>query len=164
MDNPAQRFSWRDNTCYQSIRGQLSRMTQGHCAFCDGRLGTESRETVEHFRPKSTFPELAYDWANLFSCCDVCQATKREKFDEVALKPDAEEYFFHHYFIANYKTGDLDALPSTRTQDRKRAEVTIALYGLNLETRKKARLREWEQYRRDPNPILDDYNYRYFLE
>jgi len=49
-------------------------MTQAHCAFCDGQIGAESRETVEHFRPKGLFPELAYAWDNLFPCCDLCQS------------------------------------------------------------------------------------------
>jgi 5-methylcytosine-specific restriction endonuclease McrA len=158
--NPGHTFSWRSNNCYQALRYQLSAMTQSHCAFCDGPLGTESRETVEHFRPKSRFPELAYHWPNLFPCCDVCQGNKLEKFDEALLKPDDQNYRFEDYFLVNYKTGALDALPT----HAHRATVTTQLYGLNSEARKKARLREWEHYQRDPAPELDDYSYRFFLE
>ena len=139
-------------------------MTQEHCAFCDGRIGTESRETVEHFRPKSEFPNLAYTWHNLFPCCDLCQSQKLEKFDEALLKPDAADYRFEEYFIANYKTGELEPLPNAPTEIKRRAEVTIDLYGLKLPTRNKARLREWERFVRDPQACLDDYNYRFFLE
>ena len=77
-------------------------MTQRHCAFCDGPLGIESRETVEHFRPKSKFPELAFAWENLFPCCDVCQSHKGERFDLHLLKPDDDDYHFERYFVVNF--------------------------------------------------------------
>lgn len=139
-------------------------MTQMHCAFCDGRIGTVSKKTVEHFRPKSRFPELAYDWENLFPCCDQCQSQKLEKFDEALLKPDAEEYRFEDYFIRNYKSGTLEPLPNASQAARQRAEITLVLYGLNLPERNRERIREWEHFLRDPHPHLDDYNYRFFLE
>lgn len=162
--NPKHAFSWRSATCYQQLRERLAEMTQTHCAFCDGQLGTESRETVEHFRPKGVFPDQAFEWSNLFPCCDVCQSAKLEKFDPALLKPDESSYASGHYFLANYKTGQLDILPSAAAADQQRAEISIELYGLNLAARNKARLREWEHYQRDPTPELDDYNYRYFLE
>lgn len=162
--NPSHKFSWRDKDCYQAIRQRLSAMTQAHCAFCDGQIGTESRETVEHFKPKSEFPGLAYDWLNLFPCCDVCQSHKLEKFDESLLKPDVDDYRFGDYFIANYKTGELEPLPSAPDFAKYRAEITIRLYGLNIPARNKARIREMERFIRDSQAFLDDYNYRFFLE
>lgn len=139
-------------------------MSQNHCAFCDGRVGTESRETIEHFRPKSRYPELAYTWDNLFLCCDGCQSAKLEKFDAAAVKPDEPTYQFHHYFLANYRTGELEIAPTADETRRESARVSIELYDLNKEARKQARLRELAHFGRDPEPILDDYNYRYFLE
>jgi len=138
-------------------------MTQAHCAFCDGPVGVESRETVEHFRPKSRFPELAYQWENLFPCCDMCQSKKLERFDPALLKPDEADYAFERYFVANYLTGKVEPLPGLDDTTKKRAEVTIAMYGLNIEARKIARIREWESYCRDAAPCLDDYSYRFFL-
>lgn len=162
--NPNYRFSWRSDKCYEAIRQKLSEMTQGHCAFCDGQIGTESRETVEHFRPKSQFPDLAYAWGNLFPCCDMCQSQKLEKFDPALLKPDDVEYRFDGYFIANYRTGELEPLPGASQRIKQSAETTIQLYGLNLPARNKARIREWERFSRDLSSCVDDYNYRFFLE
>jgi uncharacterized protein (TIGR02646 family) len=162
--NPAHSFRWRSDVCYRQLRQRLREMTQTHCAFCDGQLGTESRETVEHFQPKSTHPELAYTWNNLFPCCDMCQSSKREDFDPALLKPDTPDYDFSNYFVANYKTGELEPSPHAEEQDKVRSMVTIKLYGLNLPARKAARRREWEHYQRDPEPRLDEYNYRFFLE
>ena len=161
--DPKHPFRWRSQPCYQEIRRRLSAMTQAHCAFCDGPIGVESRETIKHFRPKSTFPQKAYEWHNLFPCCDMCQSSKLEKFDPALLKPDEPQYAFNKYFVANYKTGKLDPSPHLDDQARLRAKVTIDTYGLNLEPRKKARKREWENYCRDATPCLDDYNYRFFL-
>ncbi|MFA7239591.1 MAG: hypothetical protein WC091_05710 [Sulfuricellaceae bacterium] len=161
--DPKHPFGWRSPACYQEIRRQLSVMTQAHCAFCDGAIGVESRETVEHFRPKSTFPDLAYEWNNLFPCCDLCQSNKLEKFDPALLKPDELEYAFDNYFVANFSTGEIEPSPHTDANARRQADVTIRLYGLNLPARKKARKREWEAYQRDAQAALDDYNYRFFL-
>ncbi|MDD5272549.1 MAG: TIGR02646 family protein, partial [Methylovulum sp.] len=149
--NPKQPFRWRKPECYQAIRESLRAMTQGHCAFCDAVLGISSRETVEHFRPKSQFPDLAYDWWNLFPCCDLCQAQKLEKFAEELLKPDADDFAFSRYFIANCKTGELEPSPQAEPACRQRAAITIDLYGLNLPARITARKREWEHYHRDRN-------------
>ena len=156
-------FSWRSQTCYQEIRRQLSIMTQAHCAFCDGPIGVESRKTVDHFRPKSTFPEFVYEWNNLFPCCDMCQSNKLEEFDPALLKPDEREYAFDKYFVANFKTGEVEPSPHSDENARQQANVTIRIYGLNLPARKKARKREWESYLRDSAATLDDYNYRFFL-
>ncbi len=70
--NEAVRFRWPSDPCYQAIRATLLTMSVHHCAFCDGLLGRTSRETVEHFQPKAAFPQCAYDWGNLYPCCDVC--------------------------------------------------------------------------------------------
>ena len=80
QQNPKYPFRWPQRDCYQAIRKRLSDMTQAHCAFCDGRIGTESRETIEHFRPKSQFPSFAYQWDNLFPCCDMCHAIHARLF------------------------------------------------------------------------------------
>jgi uncharacterized protein (TIGR02646 family) len=164
--NAAARFDWRNRECYGHIRDKLLEMTSDHCAFCDGPLRAESRATVEHFRPKTDFAAHAYDWDNLFPCCDMCQSHKGEKFDERLLKPDALNYYFVRYFVANYRTGEIEPLPGAPAADRERAEETIKLYGLNTAQRRKARKREWEFFMRadEPDVTIEDYHYRFFLE
>lgn len=162
--DPRHPFSWRSQRCYREIRRELARMTQEHCAFCDGQVGTESRETVEHFRPKSLFPALAYQWDNLFLCCDLCQSSKNERFNEGLLRPDDADYQFATYFVANFHTGAIEPSPAADEAARVRAQVTIELYALNVPARKKARKREWERFSRDSAAHIDDYSYRYFLE
>jgi len=146
------------------MRNELFAMTRNHCAFCDGPVDLESRATVEHFRPKSQFPELAYAWQNLFPCCDKCQANKRENFDERLLKPDDELYTFSRYFICNYRNGEPEPAPEAEQTDSERVVETIRLYGLNSPFRKTARKREWENFRRHEAPDIDEFHYRFFLE
>lgn len=164
QENPIYCFRWRSDSCYQELRKVLSTMTQGRCSFCDGSVGSESRETVEHFRPKSLFPELAYTWVNLFICCDVCQG-KGDHFDELLLKPDDASYSFERYFINNYKSGELEPNPAADERDQLCALVTIRLYQLNKDTRKLLRLRELKRFNYKPEEdSIDDFNYRFFLE
>jgi hypothetical protein len=37
---------------------------------------------VEHVRPKSKYPALEFEWANLGLCCQRCNTSKLDKFDE----------------------------------------------------------------------------------
>lgn len=160
---PAATFSWPSRECYGEIRRSLVTMSVGHCAFCDGLIGLTSRETVEHFRPKSVFPALAYDWDNLFPCCDLCQSVKRERFDAALLRPDRQEYRFEDFFVLDYRTGLLRPRPGADDAARYRAEVTIDLYGLNRPERARERLRTWRHFCQEEAPCLDDFPYRYAL-
>ena len=141
----------------------LEELTANHCTFCDFfPLGAQSRQTIEHFKPKSQYPKLAYVWHNLFLCCDVCQTAKQEKYDKRLLKPDVIGYEFHHYFIVNQTTGELKPNPRASIENQKRAKITIEFYDLNKTVRKKARLLEWikadlEAYN------LDELSYRFMF-
>lgn len=165
QQNQKYAFKWRcQKTCFAPAKQQLMAMTQHHCAFCDGALGVESRKTIEHFCPKETFPHLAYTWDNLFPCCDVCQSAKLAQFEECLLKSDELNYHFYHYFEVNFKTGELNPLLNTSQENQQRAIVTIRLYNLNKLERCKARLKELKAFHPQEGDVLDDFNYRFFLE
>jgi len=101
-ENPAYSFTWKSyegKRVNEILREFLVSITRNHCSFCDSYpLGTASRQTIEHFRPKSQYPLLAYTWHNLFLCCDVCQNAKNEKFDRKLLKPDKPDYCFENSY------------------------------------------------------------------
>lgn len=150
----------------QLILAALNVVAKEHCAFCDGYpLGTFARQTVEHFRPVSQYPRLAYVWANLFICCDRCQASKRDRFDRLLLKPDTPDYEFERYFVVNYRTGEIEVNPGAPDHDQQRAQLTIEFYALNQYGRPQSRLLEAKKYRSLPQDeyILDDFPYRFFL-
>lgn len=101
------KFSWKGGL-YNEIRNQLYIITQGHCSFCDGHpIATISKETIEHYYPKIEFPLRAYDWNNLFYCCDKCQSEANKKQFKITLKPDDSSYQFSDYFWFDLGSGEL---------------------------------------------------------
>jgi 5-methylcytosine-specific restriction endonuclease McrA len=80
-------FSWKGGV-YKEIRDQLCSITKNHCSFCDDYpIGTQSKETIEHYFPKEKYPLLSYDWENLFYCCDKCQSEANKTLFQETLKP-----------------------------------------------------------------------------
>lgn len=51
------------------IRTHLHTMQGKRCAYCEGDLD-ELGQHIEHFRRKSMFPALIFDWCNLYCSCD----------------------------------------------------------------------------------------------
>lgn len=45
------------------------------CPFCEKRLDI-GLATIEHFKPKSIYPDLQLDYFNLFVCCKTCNERK----------------------------------------------------------------------------------------
>ncbi|CAH6661359.1 hypothetical protein [Pseudocitrobacter vendiensis] len=168
LHNQRYRFKWFSGFRYATTKQKLYEMTQGHCAFCDGGcLGAESRMTLEHFKPKSRrqFYRLAYQWENLYPCCDTCQSQKKNGYDAALLVGDQPGYAFIDYFWVNYVTGELKPNPLSAPENQRRAEVTIAIYGLNLDVRKISRKRELRHFHHRDGRLefIDDFSYRYFL-
>ncbi|MCB1190969.1 MAG: TIGR02646 family protein [Leptospiraceae bacterium] len=144
------------------IQEPLLEMTRSHCAFCDGFF-EQSPVTIEHFKPKSIFPELAYEWNNLFPCCYTCQQ-KSDDYKDLLLKPDELEYEYEKYFYNDYVTGEIVPNPKALVKDMARAEYTIKVYNLIAEGRNQGRKRYKKHFDRDIKPDIDDYPYRYFMK
>lgn len=165
--NPSYRFSWKTldgQAIDKQLLPLLRRMTQTHCVYCDNfPLGSASRETIEHFKPKSLFPREVYFWENLFLCCDKCQNAKLEKYDLLLLKPDSQEYKFNEYFIFDFVSGKLSAKPNTPKIFQDRANKTIEILQLNRKELCKMRLREGKVFE-STDFELDDYNFRFLFD
>lgn len=168
--DPAARFRWKSylGQSVDTLIKQAFGILAEHCAFCDSYpLGRSSLTTLEHFRPKSRYPRLAYVWHNLFPCCNRCQNTKRDRFDRKLLKPDVDDYEFERYFLVNYRTGEIGVNPAANDDDQQRAQITIDLYGLNAHGCPQSRVLEYRKYQDlvvHGNYMLDDFSYRFFLE
>ncbi len=121
-----------------------------------------SLETIDHFRPKSSFPHRVYEWSNLFFCCDRCQAAKREDFSELLLKPDEAEYEFSRYFIVNYDSGEIQVNPLAATEEQAKATFTIELLNLNVNVICVSRQRELRHSKLEYD--INDCCYRYLFE
>jgi uncharacterized protein (TIGR02646 family) len=70
------------------------------CMYCSG---SESSQ-VEHYRPKSTSPELAFEWNNLIWVCGICNQAKGNRFEKSSVAPinpltdNPWDYFFIDQF------------------------------------------------------------------
>ncbi len=64
-ERPGTVFHWPEvggEGVNKPITHSLLQMTAGHCAYCDGfPLDELGFPTIDHFRPKSRFPERAFD-------------------------------------------------------------------------------------------------------
>lgn len=72
----------------------LAAMSCQKCAYCEAMLNSEISAAVEHFKPKSLFPSLVYDWANYFLGCCGCNGAKLDKWpagEGAYVRPDEED-------------------------------------------------------------------------
>lgn len=169
QENPGARFSWyqfEGRSAREHILPSLAAQTAEHCSFCDAfPVRGVSNETVEHFRPKSRYPELAYSWSNLYYCCDACQSAKGEKWDDLLINPDADDFACSRYFEFDFTTGEIKPNAMSGVQDQQRAIKTIELYGLDSPHRRRNRMREMRKMTRTDNSLLEVqlWAYRDFL-
>jgi uncharacterized protein (TIGR02646 family) len=63
---------------YQSVAPELYDCHHGKCCYCEAPL--DANYEVEHWRPKSGYYWLAYDWDNLLLVCGFCNKTKSNQF------------------------------------------------------------------------------------
>jgi len=66
------------NGTFELIRYTLDSMCAGarRCMYCEDSAASE----IEHFRPKSFYPELTFVWLNYLYSCSVCNRIKRDHF------------------------------------------------------------------------------------
>lgn len=72
---------------WNRIRGEirtdalhLYHVSHGKCAFCESYMADVSTPHIEHYRPKSRFPDLAFDWDNWLLSCQRCNDKKWRHF------------------------------------------------------------------------------------
>ena len=122
------------------FRPTLGSRTNNICWYCERQCYASAESggrapTVDHFRPLSRFPQLAYEWSNWVFSCQRCNVdNKRDKWpgpgyvdpcaSSVAERPE-------QYFDYDVDTGEL--IPKDRLSDlaRRRARNTINDLGLN---------------------------------
>lgn len=145
----------------------LRSQTQEHCSYCDMTpICPPGRETIDHFHPKSGQNgrlDLAFEWTNLFYCCDHCQQMKSDQFETALLKPDAHDYTFETYFQWDFATGELKPNEVAPPEIQHRADRTIQILKL-YDKHPALRLKEKRNFESAQAQCIDDFSYRDFLE
>ena len=122
------------------FRSALGGRTNNICWYCERECYPELRDhfrspTVDHFRPISRFPQLAYAWANWIFSCQRCNGeNKKDNWPETgyvdpcaaAVAERPEEYF--DYDVA---TGKIEARNGLSEAAKNKADTTIYDLGLN---------------------------------
>lgn len=83
---------WSDARKTKAVGGQqdsvlstLQQMSGSHqrCMYCLDSHGCD----IEHFRPKTPYPQHAFRWSNLLLCCTECGRFKGSQFPIIDSKP-----------------------------------------------------------------------------
>ena len=127
---------------WQSFRDDLKPAFHGLCAYCEQIDPGE----VDHFRPKSQFPDEVYIWSNWLFSCHPCNQAKREKWpDEDYVNPCSTDYSDRpeHYFDFSIGSGRIIARTGLSCQEKCKAWRMI----------KDLKLNEWYQVKERKNWI-----------
>lgn len=71
----------------------LGKLSHFKCAYCETPINASHSGQVEHFKPKSIFPSLAYDWGNYLLGCGGCNGAKSDKWPKRGgyIRPDKDK-------------------------------------------------------------------------
>ena len=125
---------WRE---FRELLGSRSRKI---CWYCERLCQWDADEagrvpTVDHFRPLSRYPELAYHWSNwIFSCRRCNGENKGDKWPASGyVDPSAadERERPERHFDYDAETGEIIPMPGLSSEARERALRTIDDLGLN---------------------------------
>ena len=89
---------WKHHDYWRRIAPELRRRYNGICAYsCYYIHEVTGDDTIEHFRPKTPSPTLAYEWTNYRYVCGKLNTWKRT--DETVLDPfNIEDGWFYIEF------------------------------------------------------------------
>lgn len=159
-----ERHAWDETVSREPIRDALLRLQAGRCAYCECDLETETTAPhIEHFLPRSRFPELTFDWNNLFYSCtharDSCGAFKdalaSSSSPETLIKPDVDDPRAYLFFTSDGRVRSRFGLDAKQAH---RAAETIRVFGLScprLRGQRKAALSGLKRLRDEASKELD---------
>lgn len=129
-----------DDSYWREFRELLGGRSGNTCWYCERRCLRDADEagrapTVDHFRPLSLYPELAYRWPNwIFSCRRCNGENKQDKWPDLGyVDPSAadERERPERHFDYDAETGEIIPMPGLPSEARERALRTIDDLGLN---------------------------------
>ena len=109
------------------IRDGLMEMSHCKCYYCEKKVGPGLTDMqVEHFKPKSLYPQEVVKWDNLLSACADCNRSKlgHDTGASPIVNP-CEEDPRQFFYLKNFRYNAFD------TDIKSKANVTIDVLGLN---------------------------------
>ncbi|MCP3136571.1 HNH endonuclease family protein [Pyxidicoccus xibeiensis] len=135
----AQRLWKQRGSDFDEIRATLGAMAPGRqrCMYCEDNAGTD----IEHFWPKSSYPQKAFTWLNYLLACSGCNSNfKRDQFPlddagrPLLIDPTAEEPQEH---LA------LSATTGMFTSRTPKGQKSIEVFELNRDVLEQGRYDAW---------------------
>jgi uncharacterized protein (TIGR02646 family) len=118
---------------HEQVKQALLALFHGKCAYCESKITHVDYGHIEHYRPKSRFPEHTFEWSNLLLACGVCNGAghKGDHFPEEAeggplIDPCSDDPAQHLTFRYD-PAAKLASVYGTTS----RGQVTETLLGLN---------------------------------
>jgi uncharacterized protein (TIGR02646 family) len=110
------------------------------CAYCEG----VAAQDIEHFYPKTRYPDRMFDWGNFLRGCKNCNNFKRDEFPlqnsrPVLLDPCRDDPL--DYFYWDYQTGATGCRPEPTYMHR--AATTRDLLRLDQEPLREERRKKF---------------------
>lgn len=102
----------------KEIKTILFGSSYGKCAFCEAKPAESGNIEVEHFMPKSLYPDKTFEWNNLLPVCRKCNNSKsnHDTGKEAIVNPcevDPEKIFTYNFL--NIEPIDRDDVVAERT-------------------------------------------------
>ena len=142
----------------------LMKATDNHCSYCDDFPLLSADKTIDHFKPKSKFYNEVCQWENLYIACGHCQNVKASQFDDMLLRPDDEDYDFHHYFVYDYSTHKICVRDDLVGDKLERAEITHKILDFNYEGMVESRRLSYDGFVDKPNYPKELLKHRFIFE
>lgn len=120
---------WRGHEYWRAVLPELHDAYDGICAYsCHWIPFDTGADTVEHFRPKDTYPCEAYEWKNYRLVCATLNGRK-------GLQQDVLDPFLIEdgWFTIDFPSMLVKANPSLGSANRQRVQATIDRLRLNDE-------------------------------
>ena len=111
---------------HHEVKKALFDASYNKCAYCESKSEGNYLE-VEHFAPKSLYPELSIDWDNLLPSCKQCNISKgkHDTIRDPIINPCNIDP------IPFFKYSNLKIYPSNKAPDQNLALRTIQVCRLN---------------------------------
>jgi uncharacterized protein (TIGR02646 family) len=129
---------------HKQVKATLVNMFHGKCAYCESKITHVDYGHIEHYRPKSRFPDLTFEWTNLLFACCICNGAehKGDRFPEETdngplVNPCDDEPAEHLHFQYDPESKLASVYGLTP-----RGETTEKLLGLNRHDLRKERSRQ----------------------
>jgi uncharacterized protein (TIGR02646 family) len=72
---------------HNDVKTSLKEIFKKKCAFCESRITHVDYGQIEHFKPKSKYPNLCFEWNNFLLSCSICNG-KLNKGDKFPLEDE----------------------------------------------------------------------------